>query len=240
MNNQSDFSDIRGMTPTVTTFAAAVQRGERILLIAGSGSGAVSMASRAAGLLPQMTKAEASQVSAVQDDAGMRETGRRPFRAPHHTCSWAGMFTRTRSFTDDEGNAFKRKIPGEVALAKHGVLLLDEATEFRSEIVSTVGVVLDDSTLLIARVLPCPCGMDEHPHKSRCTCTEAQRYRWVGRLGRLAADLDITCTIEVPFLSNEARAHGERCPSTSDLLTQRTASMSKHTPPTTNQQRTTT
>ena len=213
-----DFSDLRGLTEAVNAFSDAVQRGDRILLIAGSGSGAVAIASRAVGLMPEMTKAEASQVSAVQDDAGMRTTGRRPFRAPHHTCSWAGMFTQTRSFTDGEGNAFKRKIPGEVALAKHGVLLLDEATEFRSHILSCVGTVLEDSTLLIARVLPCPCGMAAHPHKSRCTCTEAQRDRWGVRVAVLRSLLEITYTIEVPFLSNETRAHGERCPSTSDLL----------------------
>lgn len=215
-----DFSDLRGLTDAVRTFAAAVQRGERILLIAGPGSGAVAIANRAVGLLPEMTEAQASHVSVVQDNAGMRPTGRRPFRAPHHTCSWAGMFGGTRSYVNDEGHKFERRTVGEMGLAQHGVLLLDEATELPRRTIEGIGCGIDDSTLLIARVLPCPCGMAAHPHKSRCTCTEAQRDRWVGRLGRLTADLDIACIIEVPFLSNEARAHGERCPSTSDLLTE--------------------
>jgi len=226
-NPTPDFSDLRGLTEAVNAFSDAVHRGERILLIAGSGSGAVAIANRAVGLLPDVVvpSSEARAIDAIREAGGFEDQEpRRPFRAPHHTCSWAGMFGSTRKGTDDEGNAFKRNIPGEVELAKHGVLLLDEATEFSSRIVSAMGVALDDSTLLIARVLPCPCGMAAHPHKSRCTCSEAQRDRWVGRLGRLAADLDITCTIEVPFLSNETRAHGERCPSTSDLLNQRTAS----------------
>lgn len=221
-NPTPDFSDLRGLTKAVRTFAAAVQRGERILLIAGPGSGAVAIASRAVGLLPEVVvpSSEARAIDAIREAGGLgdQET-RRPFRAPHHTVSWTGMFGFKGKAHSFDGTTRERNIPGELELARHGVLLLDEATEFSRRTIEGVGSAIDDSTLLIARVLPCPCGMGSHPHKSRCTCTEAQRDRWVGRLGRLTADLDIACIIEVPFLSNETRAHGERCPSTSDLLT---------------------
>ena len=221
MIHHPNFSDLRGLTDTVRAFATAVREGSNILLIAGPGTGAVAIACRAVGLLPELVvpSSEARAIDAIREAGGFEDQEpHRPFRAPHHTCSRAGMFGSTRKGTDGEGNAFERNIPGEVELAKHGVLLLDETTEFSRHIIEGVGHHIDDSTLLIARVQPCPCGMAAHPHKSRCTCIEAQRDRWVGRVGRVVADLGIDTIIEVPFLSNEDRAHGERCPSTSDLL----------------------
>ena len=219
-NPTPDFSDLRGLTSTVRKFAAAVQRGERILLIGGPGCGATAIALRAVGLLPEMVQAELNDLADTYYHARVHRTPfRRPFRAPHHTVSWAGMFGSTRKGTDDEGQPFERSIPGELELSTHGVLLLDEVTEFPRHTIEGVGRAIDDETLLIACAPPCPCGMASHPHKSRCTCTVAQRDRWATRIARSSVDLDITCTIEVPFISNETRAHGERCPSTSDLLT---------------------
>ena len=221
MIHHPNFSDLRGLTDTVRAFATAVREGSNILLIAGPGTGAVAIACRAVGLLPELVvpSSEARAIDAIREAAGLETLEpRRPFRAPHHTVSYAGMFGRVGTVMDQDNKVRERTLPGELELAKHGVLLLDETTEFSRHIIEGVGHHIDDSTLLIARVLPCPCGMAAHPHKSRCTCIEAQRDRWVGRVGRIVADLDITCTIEVPFLSNEDRAHGERCPSTSDLL----------------------
>ena len=208
------YADLRGLTDTVREFAAAVREGKRILLLAGPSDGAVAIARRAGGLLSPMTEAEASHVSTVQDAAGIRPSGRRPFRAPHHTCSWAGMFGGTRTSVNDEGFTFKRQTVGEVGLARFGVLFLDEVTEFRRDLVAMVGVVMFGT--LIVRALPCPCGMANHPTR-KCTCTEQQQDRWAKRLGRIVADLDIEAIIEVPHLTNDERAYGTRCPSTADL-----------------------
>ena len=211
-----DYSDLRGLTDTVREFAAAVREGKRILLLAGPGDGAVAIAMRSVGLLPPMTDAEASSVAAAQNAARIRPTGRRPFRAPHHTCSWAGMFGGTRTCVNDEGYTFKRQTVGEVGLARHGVLMLDEVTEFKRSLIEAAGSHVDDSTLLIACALPCPCGMANHPTR-KCTCIEAQRDRWTGRLGRIVADLNIETIIEMPHLTNDERANGVRCPSTTNL-----------------------
>jgi magnesium chelatase family protein len=228
MTNQYDFSDLRGLTDTVRRFAKAVQAGERILLIAGPGDGAVAMARPAVGLLPPLTDAEATEVAATQQAVwGSRnpET-HRPFRAPHCTISYGGLFGSVRTYSlraspDEEGPPFKRNVPGELELAKHGVLLLDDAPEFPRRYVAQLGQTIDESVTLIARARPCPCGMANHPRaKSRCTCTEAQHDRWTGRLGRIVADLGIGTIIEVPHLTNDQRIYGERCPSTNDLRSQ--------------------
>jgi magnesium chelatase family protein len=219
MTYHHDFSDLRGLTDTVRQFAKAVQAGERILLIAGPGDGAVAMARPAVGLLPPLTDAEAEEVAATQQAVwGSRNIETyRPFRAPHHTCSGAGLFG-IRETRDDDGTIKRAAQPGELELAKHGVLLLDEVTEFHRRIIEQVGHHIDESTTLIARAWPCPCGMANHPRaKSRCTCTEAQHDRWTGRLGRIVADLGIGTIIEVPHLTNDQRIYGERCPSTNDL-----------------------
>lgn len=223
MNPRPNFHDLRGMTEVARTFAAAVQRGDRILLIAGPGDGATALAQRAVGLLPDMTEDERADVTDVQTAARMLPEGdqadRRPFRAPHHTVSWGGMFGSTRTHRDDDGDLVARTFPGELELATHGVLLLGEVTEFRRSVVEGIGHHIDSSTTLITVAPPCPCGMANHPRaKSRCTCTEAQLGRWVERLGRIVADLSIGCVMEVPHMTNDERAYGERCPSTQDLL----------------------
>ena len=217
MTNQPDFSDLRGLTDTAKTFAAAVARGERILLIADCGSGAAAIARRAVGLLPEVVvpSSEARAIDAIREAGGFEhQEPRRPFRAPHHTCSWNGLFGR-RATRDDDGTIRRAAQPGELELAKHGVLLLDEVTEFTLRIIEQLGHHIDESTTLIARALPCPCGQRHGPR--RCTCTEAQHDRWTGRLGRIVADLGITYVIEVPHLTRDKRANGERCPSTQDL-----------------------
>jgi len=224
MNPRPNFHDLRGLTDTVRTFAAAVQQGKRVLLIAAPGDGATTIAHRAVGLLPDMNDDERADVTRIQTAARMLPEGgevdRRPFRAPHHTVSWAGMFGSTRTHRDDDGDLVARTFPGEVELSRHGVLLLGEVTEFRRSVVGAIGHYIDSTTTLITVAPPCPCGMAHHPRaKSRCTCTEAQLGRWVERLGRIVADLSIGCVMEVPHLTMNDRYNGERCPSTKDLST---------------------
>ena len=222
-NPRPNFHDLRGVTEVARTFAAAVKRGDRILLIAGAGDGGTELARRAVGLLPDMTDDERADVTRIQVAARMLPEGdeadRRPFRAPHHTVSSAGLFGSTRTHRDDDGDLVARTFPGEVELSRHGVLLLDQVTEFRRSVVEAIGYHIDSTTTLITVAPPCPCGMANHPQaKSRCYCTEAMRDRWVGRLGRIVADLSIGCVMEVPHMTNDERAYGERCPSTQDLL----------------------
>ena len=190
MIHHPNFSDLRGLTDTVRAFATAVREGSNILLIAGPGTGAVAIACRAVGLLPELVvpSSEARATDAIREAAGLETLEpRRPFRAPHHTVSYAGMFGRVGTVMDQDNKVRERTLPGELELAKHGVLLLDETTEFSRHIIEGVGHHIDDSTLLIARVQPCPCGMGSHPHKSRCTCTEAQRDRVPAEMWRPAA-----------------------------------------------------
>ena len=222
MIHHPNFSDLRGLADTVRAFATAVREDSNILLIAGPGDGAVAIARRAVGLLPELVvpSSEARAIDAIREAAGLEALEpRRPFRAPHHTVSYAGMFGRVGTVMDQDNKVRERTLPGELELATHGVLMLDEVTEFSRPVIEMVGSRLGShrSATLIARAQPCPCGMANHPTR-KCVCTEAQCDRWVGRLGRIVADLGIDTIIEVPHLTRDKRANGERCPSTSDLL----------------------
>jgi len=222
MNNRNqntpDFGDLRGLGDSVRRIADAIARRERVLLVAGPGSGAVAVARRTVGLLPPMNDRERMQVNIERGRAGMSEIGEeRPFRAPHHTVSYAGLLGREakQSKYDNPGVP---ALPGEVGLARHGVLLLDQAPEFTRAHLGAVGSRLRKDTLLIATAQPCPCGNRLHPHKSRCVCSEGMLERWEKRVAMMTDALGITTTITLPFLSNEKRAHGERCPTTAELI----------------------
>ena len=223
-NPRPNFHDLRGMTEIARTFAAAVKRGDRILLIAGAGDGGTELARRAVGLLPDMTDDERADVTRIQVAARLLREGdqvdRRPFRAPHHTVSSAGMFGSTRLHRDDDDDLVARTFPGELELATHGVLVLDQVTAFPRSIFVSLGHHIDSTTTLITVAPPCPCGMANQPRAtSRCYCTEAQLARWVRRLGWIVAELSIGCVMEVPHLTMNDRYNGERCPSTQDLST---------------------
>jgi magnesium chelatase family protein len=166
------------------------------------------MARRLPGILPPLTFDEALEVTAVHSVAGLLPRGAglltdRPFRAPHHTISDAALIG---------GGAQAR--PGEVSLAHHGVLFLDEMLEFTRHVLEVLRQPLEDGSVVVARAArtavfparfvlvgamnPCPCGFATDPVRE-CRCTPQQVARYRGRLsGPLRDRLDLT--VDVPAL----------------------------------------
>src|SRR5262249_32054220 len=146
------------------------------------------LARRVAGVLPPLTFDEALEVTAVHSVAGLLRSGaglltERPFRAPHHTISNAALVG---------GGSQPR--PGEVSLAHHGVLFLDEMLEFTRNVLEVLRQPLEEGTVTVARAArsavfparfmlvgamnPCPCGFDGDPVRAcRCTAPQISRYR---------------------------------------------------------------
>jgi magnesium chelatase family protein len=169
------------------------------------------MARRLAGILPPLTFDEALEVTSVHSVAGLLRPGAgllsaRPFRAPHHTISHAALVG---------GGSQPR--PGEVSLAHHGVLFLDEMLEFSRHVLEVLRQPLEEGTVTVARAArtvlfparfmlagamnPCPCGFLGDPTRE-CRCTPLQVARYHHRLsGPLRDRLDLT--VEVPALPPE-------------------------------------
>lgn len=177
--------------PAAMRLGEAIQNGATRVLVTASPSGAaVMLARQAAGMLGRFGDDEVRACTAIHSAAGLIDgdrgyVDRRPFRAPHHTVSTAGLV----------GNA---KRPGEVSLAHNGVLLLDEATEFRRDALDALWATLKLGTvgsfpaaprLVIARVLPCPCGYHGSP-KRDCRCSERAWTAHKARVERIAVRCD--------------------------------------------------
>jgi magnesium chelatase family protein len=166
------------------------------------------MARRMPGVLPPLTFEEALEVTAVHSVAGLLPAGAglissRPFRAPHHTISDAALI----------GGGHQPR-PGEVSLAHHGVLFLDEMAEFSRHVLEVLRQPLEEGAVVVARAArtavfparfvfvgamnPCPCGYASDPDRE-CRCTPRQVAQYRGRLsGPLRDRLDLT--VEVPAL----------------------------------------
>jgi magnesium chelatase family protein len=182
-----DFSEVRGQEHARRAVEVAVAGGHNILMIGPPGSGKTMIARRIPTVLPAMSKEEAIETTKIFSVAGrLKSDGlmtERPFRAPHHTVSNAALIG---------GGAMPR--PGEVSLANHGVLFLDEFTEFKRSAIEVLRQPLEDRTVTIARATatatfpanfmlvaamnPCPCGNLTDPRKAcRCGATDIARYR---------------------------------------------------------------
>ena len=204
----ADLADVRGQLLARRALEIASAGGHNLLLLGPPGAGKTMMARRVAGILPALTFDEALEATAVHSVAGLLPPGTgllidRPFRAPHHTISDVALIG---------GGSQPR--PGEVSLAHHGVLFLDEMLEFNRHVLEVLRQPLEEAQVTIARAArtasfparfmlvgamnPCPCGfLGEAVRECRCTPHQIARYR--GRLsGPLRDRMDLT--VEVPAL----------------------------------------
>jgi magnesium chelatase family protein len=212
------YGDVKGQEFAKRAIEVAISGGHNLLLIGPPGTGKSMLAKRVPSILPPLTLEEALETTKIHSIAGILPphqalVARRPFRSPHHTISDAGLL-----------GGGSHPMPGEVSLAHHGVLFLDELPEFHRNVLEVMRQPLEDGVvtisraaasltfpcrfMLVAAMNPCPCGYyGDSKRECRCNPIQIQRYR-AKISGPLLDRIDIH--VEVPAVKYQDLSSTER------------------------------